>query len=240
VQIGPRYLGLTFLLTFAVTLAGCDDDEPLARSSGTPTIAIPSATTTAPPTTVIPARTATSALTPTPAASAAPTATRTATAVGPRVDGTVDPLGFGGTEPETIKSNPDPAPGSATLANVRIGVHPEEGGWDRIVFEFKSHLPAGRVSYEASAVACGSGAPVSIPGNAVLLVSFTGTDAHDDAGRLTIPTTTLEGPGKTILQARQICDFEGHVTWALGISGKQQFKVTRLQNPTRVVIDIRQ
>lgn len=232
-QLYPRYLGPTLLLTCTIAVAGCDDAEPLSRSVTPPTA---TAASTAPVTIATTPRTATAA----PSVPASPAATCIATAVGPRVDGTVDPLGFGGTDAETIKPNPDPAPGIAVLADVRMGVHPEEGGWDRIVFEFKSNLPAGRIAYADRAESCGSGAPVSVPGSAILLVSFTGADAHDTAGNLTVRATTLAGPGKTILQARQICDFEGHVTWALGISGKQRFKVTRFQNPTRVVIDIKQ
>jgi hypothetical protein len=237
----PHYLVLSLLLCAGIVSA-CNADEKQPQAglppiTATATPAGQSTTTTAIPATA--SRTATPAAPPaSPAATATPA--RTATAVPPRVDGTVDPLGFGSTEPVTIKSNPDPAPGLATLRDIRIGVHAEEGGWERIVFEFTSHLPAGSVAYADRAVACGSGAPVSVPGNAILLVRFDATAAHDDAGRLTIPGTTLDGPGKTVLQARQICDFEGVVTWALGVSGTQRFKVTRLSNPTRVVIDIKQ
>jgi hypothetical protein len=155
------------------------------------------------------------------------------------IDGTVAPENFGSTEPFTIKSNPDPAPGAATLVDVRIGAHPEQGGWDRIVFEFRDTLPAGEVRYVPDVAACGSGAPVTLPGRAVLAVRFTSTAAHSEAGQPTIKQTTLPGPGGVITEARQTCDFEGVVAWAIGVTGMQRYKVTLLDAPRRVVIDIK-
>src|SRR3989304_595494 len=74
-----------------------------------------------------------------------PTAVATATATPfPPVDGTVPAQGTGGTDPVDIKTNPDRVSGAATLVDVRVGAHPEQGGWDRIVFEFKDVRPAGR------------------------------------------------------------------------------------------------
>jgi hypothetical protein len=38
----------------------------------------------------------------------------------------------------------------------------------------------------------------------------------------------------------QTCDFEAVVTWVLAVSSPEPFRVTRLENPSRVVVDIRQ
>jgi hypothetical protein len=169
-----------------------------------------------------------------------PTAGATVTATTlPPVDGTVDPLGFGGTDPVVLKSNPDPISGAATLRAVRVGSHPEQGGWDRIVFEFADVRPAGQVRYAPQAVQCGSGMNVPLPGTAVLLVEFEPANAHTEAGQPTVINRTIGGPGRAILGATQICDFEAHVDWALGLVSQQRFKVTTLSNPTRVVIDIK-
>ncbi|MFN8555849.1 MAG: hypothetical protein U0531_00340 [Dehalococcoidia bacterium] len=73
----------------------------------------------------------------------------------------------------------------------------------------------------------------------MLAVQFSPADAHDAAGRQTIARAALTGPGSTILEARQICDFEAVIEWAVGVKGVQRFKVTRLSNPERVVIDIK-
>ncbi len=157
----------------------------------------------------------------------------------PRVDGTVDPLGFGGTEPVTIKPNPDPPVQAITLTDVRIGAHPEEGGWDRIVFQFDRDLPQGEISYVQSVFSCGPGELVAIQGQAILAVRFL-AQAHNDQGMSTIKARELKGPGGAIIEARMYCDFEGHLNWAIGLDSRSRFKVTRLSNPTRLVIDIKQ
>ena len=140
----------------------------------------------------------------------------------------------------TIKSNPDPISGAALLRAVRVGAHPELGGWDRIVFEFADVLPAGEIKYVDSTSQCGSGAPVSIPGAAAILeVTFQPANAHTEAGQATTPRQ-ITGPGGVIVQSQMHCDFEAHVNWAIGVKAKQRFKVTRLSSPTRLVIDIKQ
>jgi hypothetical protein len=170
---------------------------------------------------------------------ASPTTGPGATTV-PPVDGTVDPLGFGGTDPVTIKSNPDPISGVAILRDVRVGAHPEQGGWDRIVFEFQDVLPEGTIQYvDGPVVSCGSGLPVQLQGGARLQVKFTPADAHNQMGQSTIPNRIIGGPGNAILESKLSCDFEAHTEWGIGVTGKQRFKVTRLTNPTRLVIDIK-
>jgi hypothetical protein len=206
---------LIALLSIALFATACINDEPAART--TP-IAVPSGAVSTPSATVD--------IAPSPSPG--------------RVDGTVAPQNFGATDPVTVKSNPDPFQGIAILRDVRLGVHPEEGGWDRIVFEFAGALPPGSIAYVAAVDACGSGQPVTVKGSAVMLVRFNQATAHTEAGQPTIPSPTIAGPGDTILEARRTCDFEGEVAWALGIKGRQRFKVTSLANPPRVVIDIKQ
>ncbi len=163
----------------------------------------------------------------------------TSTATPGRVDGTVAPQNPGSTEPVTVKANPDPPGRQALLTDVRVGSHPEEGGWDRIVFQFRDVRPPGVVAYTSAVAACGSGQPVRVAGQSLIAVRFTGVDAHTQAGQLSIPSTTLAGPGGAIVEARQFCDFEGHVDWAIGITGVKRYKVTLLEAPARVVIDVK-
>ena len=237
---------LVALLVLSAAALACDDGEPQVASAPTLSVTPRSVVaTTTPPATSGPV---VASPTPAPAASPAVSPTGTATARPPlspsptavRVDGTVAPQNFGSTDPVTVKSNPDPLRGTALLRDVRLGVHAEEGGWDRIVFEFAGDLPPGAISYVPSVVACGSGAPVTVQGGAVLAVRFDQTAAHTEAGQPTVARRVIEGPGGTILEARQTCDFEGEVSWAVGVKGRQRFKVTLLENPRRVVIDIQQ
>jgi hypothetical protein len=202
------------LLAIALfVIAACGDDE-----------AVPSASPTSPPPTSAPATTATSL---------------------PPVDGTVAPQNAGGDAPFEIKANPDPSGATATLVDVRVGAHPEQGGWDRIVFEFKDVRPRGRVAYVPAVTRCGSGEPVNQSGFAQLLVRFEGAQAHDEQGRVTIKgqqgkvPPSVAGPGNAIEESEQACDFEGVVSWSVSTSTHARFKVTLLDNPTRVVIDVK-
>ena len=205
------------LMVFA---AACGDDD---STTTTPTAAgqtaSATATNTAPPT-----------------ATTAPTKAPTAPA-----DGTVDPLGGGQQTPWDVKGSKDPFTGIATVTDVRAGVHPELGGWERIVFEFAgADRPPATVKYVDQAVGCGSGQTVALQGSAVLEVAITSAQAHDDQGKATAPTTLASPGGTVITGGKSTCDFEGHVTWDLGLNGKHNFKVTTLTGPTRIVIDIKQ
>ena len=206
--------------SFAMVLGSCggggDDDA-------TPTPAAASATSSA-------TQGGSSTASP-PPATAPPAAT---------VDGTVAPQNPGSRDPVTTKSNPDPLTAVALLKDVRMGVHPENGGWERIVFEFEGGLPPADVRYVASDSQCGSGQPVALKGAAVLRVRFMTAAAHTDAGQVTFGKQTVPGPGNTILEAKQSCDFEAVLTWAAGLKAQQNFKVTTLQNPSRLVIDVKQ
>ena len=184
---------------------------------------------------------------PSPSRSPTPAATATATPL-PPIDGTVTGEGPPpSTDPYHIKSNPDPLlpPNFPVLKDVRVGAHPEQGGWDRIVFEFEGGRPAGDIEYVNGISGCGSGLPLALRGSAVLKVKFTPANAHDEQGQVSIKgqqgkvPPSVTGPGNVILESKQNCDFEAEVTWALGVSTKRPFRVFLLDNPTRVVIDVK-
>ena len=217
-----KLLSLVAPLVLAFSLAACGDDD--AKPTQGPTAA--STATTA-------------AVTTSPSATVFATSTRPAPT--PAADGTVDALGPGDTEAKTVQAQPGEFSGQALLRDVRMGVHPEVGGWDRIVFEFSGpNLPPATVGYVATASQCGSGVGVTLKGTAVLNVRFSQAAAHDQSAQPTFAPKTLPGPGTTLLEAKASCDFEGVVGWAAGIKAKQPFKVTTFQNPTRLVIDVKQ
>ena len=219
-----KTLVLAIPMTLALILAACGDDD--AKPAATPSL-VGSAATSASATN---------------APSSATTATASTKAASiPQADGTIDPLNPGDTRTITVKANPEGFNGQALLKDVRMGVHPELGGWDRIVFEFSGpNLPPATIGYVASASQCGSGAAVALKGGAVLNVRFSQGAAHDQTAQPTFTPKELSGPGTTILEAKASCDFEGVVSWAVGIKAQQRFKVTTLQNPTRLVIDVKQ
>jgi hypothetical protein len=163
---------------------------------------------------------------------AAPGLTRTPS---PPAEPTIDPRTAGTADVELAGD-----PFGGVLKDVRIGLHPELGGWDRIVFEFDNALPSVEIGYVSSVISCGPGLPVPVQGQAILAVRFEPGAAHNEQGQLTVPSTTVPGQGGVILEAKEYCDFEAVLQWAIGTKAKQPFKVTALNSPPRLVIDIKQ
>ena len=130
------------------------------------------------------------------------------------------------------------APTAAThgprLVAVRAAHHP---GFDRVVFEFSGGLPGARAAYVRSLVGDASGLPVRVAGRAVLRVVMTGAEAHDGSGAPTAPTRVAHAlPG--VLTVVGAGDFEGVVTYGLGVARRTPFQVHRLRSPSRVVVDV--
>lgn len=126
----------------------------------------------------------------------------------------------------------------ATLRAVRTAAH---DGFDRVVFEFaEAELPTYRIAWaDAPTRQCASGHPVALAGEDRLDVHFSRTRAHTDAGLSTIAARSL-APDLPRLRALTLtCDFEGVVTWVLGLETPGPFRVTELSDPTRLVIDVR-
>lgn len=210
---------LAITATLALLVAGCSDDDGSDATATQPAGATATTQASSTPPAVTPTTVGTSA---------------------PPVDGTIPAEGVGSTDPVTLKSDPDPMSGIAVLTDVRVGAHPEEGGWDRIVFEFDGERPGGMIEYVDSATQCGSGDTVDLPGEGTLEVRFDATQAHTEAGQPTVDPRVITGPGNVILESRQTCDFEGMVVWHIGVESEQRMNVRTLSNPSRIVIDIKQ
>ncbi len=211
------------LLLFAACSDKDEEPAPTPEPSPTTAQATPSTPKTSPTKQASPTKPAKSPTKP----AASPT---------PPADGTIDALGPGSTEARTVKANPSNFTGTALLADVRAGA---QSLGDRVVFEFQgTGLPPGKVEYVDSVAQCGSGQPVQVKGDAILLVSFTQAAAHDDQGKSTFDKPKVAGPGQVVQEIVRVCDFEGHLSWAIGVTGKKNFKLTTLQNPTRLVVDV--
>ncbi len=80
------------------------------------------------------------------------------------------------------------------------------------------------------------GTPVTLAGQAGILITITGADGHT---RYTGPTDFKTNYSE-LKELRQVQDFEGMVQWALGLSHSGCYAYTFLTNPTRLVIYIQQ
>ncbi|HEX5870756.1 MAG TPA: hypothetical protein VFY65_10090, partial [Longimicrobium sp.] len=130
-------------------------------------------------------------------------------------------------------------PRPVTLRDVRVGVNQ---GFDRVVLEFLgSGVPGYRVEYVDRPVHhCGSGDPVPVAGDAWLSVTLRGTQAHTDQGEPTIRGRERRLQMPIVKELEFTCDFEGVVQIVLGVSRPNRYRVTELQNPTRLIVDVQQ
>jgi hypothetical protein len=112
----------------------------------------------------------------------------------------------------------------------------ERKGYDRVLFTFQGAMPGYQVRYVPE-VADQGGRPLPLRGKAFLAVTF--DPAHHPGGEPTVSTATLT-PGSPVLrQVRFAGDFEGQVTFGLGLAGRDGFRVSELRGPTRVAVDVR-
>ena len=128
-------------------------------------------------------------------------------------------------------------PAQQRIVDVRVGRH---GSFDRVVWQFAGTIPPYRVAYVPEPVhQCGSGQPVALAGNAALEVRFDSIEIFDNNGTGLVPPGDFLPNFLSLRQTRRICAFEGQATWALGIADPQPFRVIELDNPARLVVDIR-
>jgi hypothetical protein len=125
-----------------------------------------------------------------------------------------------------------------TLRSVRETAHE---GFDRIVFDFgERSMPNYEVRYvDAPLHQCGSGEEVRLQGQAWLAIRVQPVDAHDDAGNATVAERNRQPGLPNLLELRLTCDFEAQVEWIAGVARKNGYRVSMLQQPTRLVVDIR-
>ena len=151
-----------------------------------------------------------------------------------------DTAGFTGTM-DPVERGSD-ASVVTTLAAVRTA--PGAGrDFERVVFELDgASLPPYVVRYDTEPpTQCGSGQPVHVAGDATLTIQLHRTRAHAERDGAMTPTITdrdrrLEQP--VMRQLTLVCDFEGEVTWVLGLAGRRPFRVLELASPARLAVDV--
>ena len=169
-------------------------------------------------------------------ASGNPSATPT-TSPAPAGTATVDPVPGAGTEPVG-----EPAENTevALLTAVRAA---RQEGFDRLVFEFRNGVPGYQVGFVEKAVADGSGETVDVNGEAILQIRMENALDADLSDPDAPPT--YEGPRRfetdttVIAEAARTGGFEGVLTWVAGLRVQAPFRVTTLEDPSRLVVDVR-
>ena len=120
------------------------------------------------------------------------------------------------------------------ITDVRVGQH---ANFDRFVIEFNTHrLPHYRITPKANTpfTLDPSGRSVTLLGSAgQRIVLHTATGVGTYRGAVDFRTGFPQ-----LLEARRLGDFEGYVTWGLGLAHQSCKRVFKLTNPTRLVVDV--
>ncbi len=130
------------------------------------------------------------------------------------------------------------APGTAALPTLTSVQAQHVGKVDRVTFGFTNGLPADvQLQWVDTLRHDGSGLPVRVAGTKVLAVFFNGATNHDENGATVRTRTAYALPN--VITSVGAGDFEGTVTFGLGVQKRTSYTVRKLQNPDRVVVDVR-
>jgi hypothetical protein len=130
------------------------------------------------------------------------------------------------------------ADGGLTVTDVRVGTHE---GFDRVTFEIAGDGEVGWfIGYVDEPTSDGSGLPVEVPGSASLRVILTGIALPDDAveGAETFLDDVAGPAGGVIRGVVNDSIFEGQQTFFVGLDEELPFRLGRLAEPGRVVLDL--
>ncbi len=146
------------------------------------------------------------------------------------------PLTGAATTPTSVAPQSGP---KAFLTAVRADTHP---GYDRLVLEFEGPAPGYNAKYLTGPLQNDdTGAHIPVDGSSVLKLSMASAASVDVGVTL---RETYTGPKRfkpagtpVLAEVVQVSDFEGTLTWAVGLRQEAPFKVQTLSSPSRVVVD---
>jgi hypothetical protein len=166
--------------------------------------------------------------------------TTTAASTSETTDG-IDPLEGAGTTPVE-----GAATGSETALLERVAIGRHEG-FDRVVFQFRDHLPGYRVEYvEPPLKEDGSGNVVQVKGSAFVVVRMepaSGFDLTTGEGVMVYRgPKRIDGAAAGTSIVRELVrtgDFEAVLSWAVGLEERVDFRVRTATSPARLIVDFR-
>jgi hypothetical protein len=126
--------------------------------------------------------------------------------------------------------------GKTGVANTVTARVAEDSGFDRFVLQFDSAVPTYIVKRQARPVfpAGPSGQTITVSGTIGVLVQV---HSATGATSFTGPTDFQHPEYQVLKEARQTEDFEGYVSWGLGLSQPACMRTFTLVDPPRLVVD---
>lgn len=146
--------------------------------------------------------------------------------------------------PSTATAGPLPV-----LTGLRAGTHPD---YERVTLELAggpdggsaADVSDGRPGYKLEYVdrplrACGSGDEIFPVGDAWLEIRLEPAAAHTEAGQPTLGPREVHVDGPLLQRIYRTCDFEGIVVHVLALASPNEYRVFTLEDPLRIVVDVR-
>lgn len=124
--------------------------------------------------------------------------------------------------------------GQAELSDVAVGCH---STFDRFVVRERFATAGYDVRYVSRIVADASGNPVSLLGSKRIRVVIRQARGHTQGGTNLLPSVKTPLCAN-LRQVKTAGDFEGVVSFGLGLRRKTGFRVFRLTGPARIVVDV--
>ncbi len=142
----------------------------------------------------------------------------------------------------TPAGQPGGAPRGCTLpgtylTDVKAGEH---NGYDRVAFEFSGGLPAVTAGRVRAVYADPEGTPVTLAGQSSLRVVFRGASGvcPQPLRRTWTGPSVLTPYYPELLVVSAAGDFEGYLSFGIGLAARGSYRVFTLTSPDRVVIDV--
>jgi hypothetical protein len=131
----------------------------------------------------------------------------------------------------------DATGGSVGVANLTAVRLAEPIGYDRLVLQFDSRVPSYTAKRQAKPIfkASGSGQSVTLNGAAGVFVQIHSSTAATYSG----PTDITHSDFQVLVEAKVVEDFEGYLSWGLGLTRPACMRTFTLSNPPRLVIDFK-
>jgi len=123
--------------------------------------------------------------------------------------------------------------GVAGVTDVRVG---QQTDYDRFVLQFDGAVPTYTAKRQAKPTfpTGASGQTITLSGTyGVLVTVHSATEANTYSG----PTDISHGEFRVIKEARLTQDFEGYVSWALGLDHVACMRTFTLTGPSRLIVD---
>jgi hypothetical protein len=136
------------------------------------------------------------------------------------------------TAPKTLAGSG--AAGPREVFRVTVGCHT---GFDRVVIRSRKGNPSAAVRYVRRVDADPSGLPVALLGTARLHVELHVARAHTAGGRSLLPGA-LTPLCPNLRQVKAAGDFEGYVSFGLGLRHRAGFRIWQATAPNRIVVDV--